>query len=95
VLIRQGGVWDPIPGVAFPGRKSIGLAAGEPRGGAGEAPGRGRGGEAVAGRGAGAPQRQMVDSNADPGEGRTRHLISMPPSSPFVLDRLPSSQATF
>ena len=35
--------------------------------------------------GAGAPQRQVVDGNADPRKERTRHPIPMPLSSPFTF----------
>jgi len=57
-------------------------------------------GERFAGRGdrAGAVARVLAhhrgDDNAGPGEGCTRHPISRSLSSPFVFDRLPSSQAT-
>ena len=43
---------------------------------------------------AGAPQGQVVDGNAGPGEGRTKHPISRPLSSSFTFDLLLPSQTT-
>jgi len=84
--------------LAFRGRKILRLA-GVPVGGTRRAAAAwwtlgGEAGERFAGQGnrVGAPQGQVMDSNAGPGEGRTRHPILSSLSSPFTFGRLTSPQ---